>query len=290
MKNRILGTTFLLGLAFGLVAQPRQENLLLLTDRGHYMSGETIRYRSFYRKPAESGLADWSRVLYVELILPNGTPLAQGKVGLDSATAVGSIPIPEGLASGTYYLKAYTRWMRNCGTEGMAYTSVRIYDSFNESALPVDTAGWEPVTAGHSLSQAENYPSHLLDCQMEKSIFQTREEVEMKLDWTLDDVPLDVTVSVARPGLHGNQEYFGQLCQTTQSGDPSFLPEIRGLSLTGQAVGAGNGQPAPYASIYITMLGVHESLPPTPWIRSVHLHPAPRPYQAPLPVKTFSGP
>ena len=63
MKNRTLATITLLVLAFVLVAQPRKENLLLLTDRGHYMSGESIRYRAFYKKPTESVGVDWSRVL-----------------------------------------------------------------------------------------------------------------------------------------------------------------------------------------------------------------------------------
>ncbi len=245
----------LLGFAISLMAQARQENLLVLTDRAHYMSGETIRYRAFYQKPAESGEADWSRVLYVELIMPNGTALAQGKVSLDSAKAVGTITIPGGLSSGTYYLKAYTRWMRNCGAEALAYTSLRIYDSFNESALPVDSTGWEPVPATHLLNRAEVYPDQMLDCQMEGSIFQTREEVVVELDWKQGEVPMDVTVSVTREGLHGNQEYFGQACQSQKGGNSHFLPETRGLSLTGQSVGSSNGVPAPYATIYITMLG-----------------------------------
>ncbi len=41
----------LLGFGLLLGAQNRQESLLLLTDRGHYISGETIHYRAFYRKP-----------------------------------------------------------------------------------------------------------------------------------------------------------------------------------------------------------------------------------------------
>ena len=255
MRNRILGTTLLLGFAISLAAQARQENLLLLTDRAHYMSGETISYRAFYQKPAESGDADWSRVLYVELIMPNGTPLAQGKVSLDSAKAVGTISIPEGLSSGTYYMKAYTRWMRNYGPEALAYISVRIYDSFIESALPVDSSGWEPVPAAYLLNRAGVIPDQTLNCQMERSVFQTREEVMVELDLKEGEVPLDVTVSVTRAGLHGNQEYFGQASRSQKEGNSHFLPETRGLSLTGQAVGSSNGIPAPYATIYITMLG-----------------------------------
>ena len=181
--------------------------------------------------------------------------MAQGKVAIDSSKAVGTIFIPEGISSGTYYLKAYTRWMRNCGSESMAYTSVRIYDSFNDSSLPVDSAGWDPLPAGSAMNQLDIHPAGLLECSLERSSFQTREEVLVKLDWKHYGVPMDVTVSVARNGLLGNQEYFGQNCQFQQPENLFYLPETRGLSLTGQTVGASNASPVPYASIYVTMLG-----------------------------------
>ncbi len=110
MRYRSICTALLLGLGLLLGAQVQQEGLVLLTDRGHYISGETINYKAFYRRPAESSDAAWSRVLYVELIMPNGTPLVQSKVLLDTSTS-GSLLIPEGLSSGSYYLKAYTRRM-----------------------------------------------------------------------------------------------------------------------------------------------------------------------------------
>ena len=106
----------------------QNEGLMVLTDRGHYISGEIINFRALYRTPEGGGPAQWSRILYVELILPNGTALVQSKVLIDTTGAAGTIAIPDGLSSGTYYLKAYTRWMRNCGPEDFVYTSIRIYD------------------------------------------------------------------------------------------------------------------------------------------------------------------
>ena len=91
MRYTTIITIVLLGFELLLGAQDRQEGLLLLTDRGHYISGETIHYRAFYMEPGESGQTSWSKILYVELILPNGTPLAQGKVSIDTAGAIGTI-------------------------------------------------------------------------------------------------------------------------------------------------------------------------------------------------------
>ena len=244
----------LLGLGLLLGAQVQQEGLLLLTDRGHYISGETINYKAFYQRPAESSDAAWSRVLYVELILPNGTAIVQSKVLLDTSTS-GSLLIPEGLSSGSYYLKAYTRWMRNCGPENYVYTSLRIYDPYNEQVLPVDTLGWEPRQVETLLSQPEMHGSDMLECLLAKDRYGTREEVVVDLNWNFSYAPANLTISVARSGLQGDQSYFRPGCSEDKQGASDILPETQGLSLTGQAVSFSDRTSAPYATIYVSVLG-----------------------------------
>ena len=244
----------MLGLGLLLGAQVQHEGLVLLTDRGHYISGETINYKAFYRRPAESSDAAWSRVLYVELILPNGTPLVQSKVLLDTSTS-GSLRIPEGLSSGSYYLKAYTRWMRNCGPENFVYTSLRIYDPYNEQVLPVDTLGWEPRPVETLLSQPEMHSSDMLECLLAKDRYGTREEVVVDLNWNFSYAPANLTISVARSGLQGDQSYFRPGCSEDSQGASDILPETQGLSLTGQAVSFTDMTSAPYATIYVSVLG-----------------------------------
>jgi len=255
MKYRSICTALLLGLGFLLGAQVQQEGLVLLTDRGHYISGESINYRAFYLKPAESIDVAWSQVVYVELIQPNGTPLVQSKLSLEANGASGTILIPEGLSSGSYYLKAYTRWMRNCGPEGYAYTSLRIYDPYNEQVLPLDTLGWEPRPVETLLSQPEMHASTMLECILAKKDYGTREEVVADLNWKFPYAPANLTISVTRTGLQGGQNYFQPGCPLDLQGASEILPEIQGLSLTGQAVSSSDRSPAPYATIYVSVLG-----------------------------------
>ncbi|MDF1576390.1 MAG: hypothetical protein P1P86_14470 [Bacteroidales bacterium] len=255
MKYRTIITVFLLGLGFRAGAQIQHEGLVVLTDRGHYISGEDLQYRAYYRAPVAGIPEQWSRVLYVELILPDGSPLAQAKVMIDSSGASGSLAIPEGISSGTYYLKAYTRWMRNCGPEGFAYTSLRIYDPFNEEALPVDTLGWEPEPVAKLLKQLETHSADMLECRLDREIYGTRTEVVADLKWIFPDAPADLTVSVARAGIHGNPAYYRPGCPVNLGGSSEILPEIQGLSLTGQAVSASDRSPVPYATIFVSVLG-----------------------------------
>jgi len=258
MRYNTIITIALLGFELLLGARDRQEGLLLLTDRGHYISGESIHYRAFYMEPGESGQSSWSKILYVELILPNGTPLAQGKVSIETAGAIGSIAIPEGLSSGTYYLKSYTRWMRNCGPEDYVYSSIRIYDPYNDEVLPVDSTGWEPKAAGEMLFQEEAQSPDMLDCNLDQNQYGSRQEAMAELTWNLPNEPINLTVSVARAGLHSGQTYLRPGCQAELPGRNEVLPETKGISLTGQAVSASDGSLAPYATIYVTVLGAEK--------------------------------
>jgi len=255
MRNRILCSVVLLGLGFLLGAQPQEEDLLLLTDRGYYISGETINYKAIYRKPAEGPDIEWSQVLYVELILPNGSSLSQSKVSINESGARGCVHIPDGLSSGTYYLKAYTRWMRNCGPESYAYTSLRIYDPYNDQVLPVDSLGWEPSAVQTMLNQPEMHTPDMLECRLTKDSYGIREEVVADLLWNFPYAPADLSVSVARSGLHSGQRYFRKTCPLNLQSRSDILPETQGLSLTGQAVSSAEGRPVPYATIYISVLG-----------------------------------
>jgi len=256
MKYRRICTVLLLGLGFLLGAQVQQEGLVLLTDRGHYISDEIINYKAFYQEPATGNDAVWSRVLYVELVLPNGSVLVQSKLDLDASGASGTILIPEGLSSGTYYLKAYTRWMRNCGPENFVYTSIQIYDPFNEQVLPEDSLGWEPRAMEAMLDQPSQHAPNMLECKLDKKIYGTREEVEADLLWNFPYAPLNLTISVIKAGLQGGQHYFRPGCTSDLQDVTGILPETKGLSLTGQAISISDTTPAPYATIYVSVLGV----------------------------------
>ncbi len=251
----MLGLGLLLGAQIRQEAPIQQEGLLLLTDRGHYISGESIHFRAYYRSPEGSSLNEWSRVLYVELITPNGNSLAQSKVSINRAGAKGAIAIPEGLSSGTYYLKAYTRWMQNCGPQAFTYTSLSIYDPYNDKVLPETAGEWEPKEARQLIREVDPYPSDLLECDLDKFSYGTREQVEMELTWSDMDIAADFTLSVVRAGLHGEQTYFNPGCSLSLAESSAILPETQGISMTGQAISGEAGLPAPYATVYVSVLG-----------------------------------
>ena len=60
---------------------------------------------------------------------------------------------------------------------------------------------------------------------------------------------------MAKSGLQGGQSYYQPGCPVNLQGDSEILPETQGLSLTGQAVSFSDRIPAPYATIYVSVLG-----------------------------------
>ena len=95
----------------------------------------------------------------------------------------------------------------------------------------------------------------MLECSLQIQCFNPREEVQADLSGCFP-VPRQTCVSVARAGILGNQEYFRPGLSTKWGEDGyDFFPETKGLSFTGKAVSARMVSPAPYATIYVSMLG-----------------------------------
>lgn len=110
------------------------EKLYLRTDRPNYLAGETIRFRIFYLDGFKHEAANLSKVAYVELISEAKSPVIQAKVKLDKAGGVGQLTLPYTIGTGTYQLRAYTRWMRNESERLFFHQSVSIINPME--ALP----------------------------------------------------------------------------------------------------------------------------------------------------------
>ena len=102
------------------------EYITLFTDRNMYAVNERIYFSSFYRIGQDSAKESWSKVLYVELVTPSGRPLAKGKFQLNEKGSSGYLDIPSDALTGNYYLRSYTRWMRNFGPESYCYAPLVI--------------------------------------------------------------------------------------------------------------------------------------------------------------------
>ncbi len=107
------------------------ERIRLFTDRNLYCVNESIFFTADYSCINVADSIIWSKVLYVELITWNGVKLANLKLKLDKSGSSASLRIPGDLLSGNYYLRAYTKWMRNFSTNDYAYRLIKIVNPYN---------------------------------------------------------------------------------------------------------------------------------------------------------------
>lgn len=117
-----------------------KEEVDCFTDRSLYMVEELIQFRAQVTISGPTGPGPWSTVLYVELVSMDGTHVAGGKFPVHKQVSSGEIRIPADLLTGHYYLRTYTRWMRNWGPECFTYLPIRIINPHRPELYPVPSA------------------------------------------------------------------------------------------------------------------------------------------------------
>ena len=90
-----------------------QEKIFVHTDRSFYTAGELMWFKLYTVDGHFQKSIDMSKMAYVEILSADKKPIFQGKVELKQGIGHGSFQIPLSVGSGNYFLRAYTRWMKN---------------------------------------------------------------------------------------------------------------------------------------------------------------------------------
>ena len=181
------------------------ESLSLMSDRDIYGTGEKIHYSASYGAPAGLKGGLWSSVLYVELISWDGTKLAGSKVLIQNNGAAGALGIPRNISSGVYYLRAYTKWMRNYSPDIYAYLPLRILNPYSQEMLASPAEGNKNrLSIEHvAESQAEG-----IEISGLKDQYGTGEQVEIGIKIPGDLGPGQYSVGIAKTPAQSSLEYI----------------------------------------------------------------------------------
>jgi len=99
-----------------------RESVYLHTDRDWYYFGERIWFSAYTVSGGYLLPSELSTVLYVELVAPDGTIAKREMVKMEAGNGNGSLTFEDvDEASGTYEIRAYTKWGLNFG-ESYAFT------------------------------------------------------------------------------------------------------------------------------------------------------------------------
>ncbi len=90
-----------------------QEKVYLHLDNTCYFIGDTIWYKGYVTQSNTGTLTTLSRILYVELLTPDGYLVERQQLEMPDGMAHGMFVLTDSLYAGYYELRAYTRWMLN---------------------------------------------------------------------------------------------------------------------------------------------------------------------------------
>jgi hypothetical protein len=232
-------------------AQIREE-VDCVTDRSLYMCKELIHFRAMVSVSGPTGPGPWSTVLYVELVSVDGKRMAWGKYPIRKGVSSGEIRTPADLLTGHYYLRCYTRWMRNRGPEAFTYLPLRIINPHRSEMYQVTSS-----ETGRDLLPVHSGSERKLEFKEHTSFFERGDSVALDLLFSggqLPDsmsgcftvVPLSVAPSVSQYSVQNPEENFRV----------DFLPDRYGPSLSGSVQYPGrNSERLPPALIHFTLMG-----------------------------------
>jgi len=230
-----------------------EEKIVLEADKTLFSVDESIKFRAVYLTKQDPGSIQWSTVLYVELTGSDGRTVSRSKYRLSADGTSGIISFPEHLPSGIYYLKAYTRWMRNYPTDRYAYYFFKLVNPYETSQI-MRNGG-----SGHGAVKIAHRPadSHI-SIATDKARYGAREKVNVTLvAEDMDESPYTCCVSVVRAGLKSipvSPEGW------TKAGEDMgaraiYYPEINGISLSGKVVNPEDNKPVTDAVVTLSLLG-----------------------------------
>lgn len=219
------------------------ESIVLQSDRSMYVTSENLYYTAYCQKPPQISELEWSSVLYVELISWNGAKLAQTISPIEGGVAEGSMQIPKNVLSGNYYLRAYSKWMRNYSPYTYTYLPVKVINPYSPSVDKGPEIDEPPALS--KVGALSEFSKEILISDLQET-YGKRQLVEFEL--SLLDIKFTgiYSLSVAKQGRLDslrNSFRFTNTNQTERSRKIEYLPEIDGLTISGKIINTRSGEP-----------------------------------------------
>ena len=150
-----------------------EERVYLHFDNSAYYLGESIWFKAYVMSGVDGIATEMSRVLYVELIAPEGYVVRTNKYRIgEDGTCYGMFELNRLLLSGYYEVRAYTRYMLNRGKEA-AFS--RVFPVFDK----VHADNWD------FKNMLDRRRGFLIDVEQDSS----RQGLEREVEWISARLP-----------------------------------------------------------------------------------------------------
>ena len=240
--------------AYASLASSRPEKLVVFTDRSLYAVNEAVRFSAILQAGKNTSPGPGSDVVYAELLDCSGDAVVEGKYLLSASRSSGEFIIPSSMPSGNYYLRCYTRWMRNFGAESFSYVPVRVVNPYAG-----DTETVRKGTEKRALSPVQlRLPS--VQCSTDKRSYETGALVHVTFTLAAGTGTriLYGCITVAPAGSVDTSALMYRVDPGQQSSAPfrlRYLPDWKGTAISGTVVNGIGGEPSPDTRIHFSILG-----------------------------------
>ncbi len=225
------------------------EELQLFCDRDTYLPNDKIQFYVNYTVKTDLPDAKLSRVVYVELITYAGEPLVKNKLGFKGDGAGGILEIPENIPSGYYYLKAYTRWMRNYGAETYEYIPVKIINFRLTESVSIPAKDYKPMF----YIDTTKIPISKKGLAIDENDILRGSTVNVKILPTNNNPKL-YCITVFPYNLFNEKSIGVRPINESNTFHMDFMPETRGVSLSGVLLAKNSDMPIANTMVNISVL------------------------------------
>lgn len=240
------------GNEFFRMQEDNSEKVVLFTDRSLYIAGEKVQFSATLFSNAFP--ANESQILYCELIKPDGNVIANNKTLISNSKAAGCIAIPLELLTGTYYMRAYTRVMRQNGPQSYEYRQIRIINPNRPDVLTTEN-NQSSITGQFNQVQPLK-AADFLTIFVEKHIYASRDTIKLSVEQITGISNRIKSLSLSVVPQHSKSLTLINLMEGKPiTSDANYYRETRGLSLVGKLTEASSAVPLIDKRVSLSIIG-----------------------------------
>jgi hypothetical protein len=109
-----------------------QEKVYVHTNNNVYLTGEYLWLKAYLVDGSLHKPLDLSKVVYIELVDKNNAAVLQAKIHARQGKGDAALFLPASLESGSYFLRAYTNWMKNFRPDYYFHKPITLINTFEK--------------------------------------------------------------------------------------------------------------------------------------------------------------
>jgi len=108
------------------------EQVEITTDRKVYIAGEDVFLKLIKLNASSNKPENISRVVYIDLHDAGNNPVIQLKTLIEESSGAAWLTIPDTLSTGNYFIRGYTSWMKNYGSDFYSFSEISVINPYKD--------------------------------------------------------------------------------------------------------------------------------------------------------------